>query len=411
MKVMHLNTYDDPAEGSGAERIMFAIAEGFRDRGIQNTLVGIGLEKSLCRFERDGMIIWRAPIKNIYRPTREKQFPMIVRRIWHLFDTFNVGMKSQILQILKEDRPDICLIHGLSGWSISVVSAFTQLGIPVVQVLHDFYYVCPNTVMRRSHVNCDHQCISCRLLRIRHRNLSNKLSAVVGVSHFILDSHSALGYFKDVVVREVVHNVSATVPSCKSLKEYSGSPEKVRGLKFGFIGTVAEHKGIELLLKTFCEGIFDNSELLIAGQGKHNYVEFLQKRWNRDNIRYLGQVQPERFFDEIDICVVPSLWNENFPGVICESLAFGVPVIGSKRGGIPEQITHGENGFLFNPNNSGELLQLMKMCESMSLKELLNISNKSQNSYAAFQSKSNWITKYISILNKACSEYDKTYKK
>ncbi|MBU2818033.1 glycosyltransferase family 4 protein, partial [Acidithiobacillus ferrooxidans] len=58
---------------------------------------------------------------------------------------------------------------------------------------------------------------------------------------------------------------------------------------------------------------------------------------------------------QVDIVVVPSLWQEPLGLVVAEALAFGKPVIASKRGGIPEMIKDGENGLLFEPNRPEDL--------------------------------------------------------
>lgn len=63
------------------------------------------------------------------------------------------------------------------------------------------------------------------------------------------------------------------------------------------------------------------------------------------------------FFSNVDFTVVPSVWYENLPGVVYESLSYGIPVIASNIGGIPEMVEDGKNGLLFEPGNADELLQ------------------------------------------------------
>lgn len=58
-----------------------------------------------------------------------------------------------------------------------------------------------------------------------------------------------------------------------------------------------------------------------------------------------------------DVLIVPSL-ADNFPNVICEALACGLPVVGSRVGGIPELVIDGETGFLAEPGNALELQQV-----------------------------------------------------
>jgi len=52
---------------------------------------------------------------------------------------------------------------------------------------------------------------------------------------------------------------------------------------------------------------------------------------------------------------VPSECIEAFGRIIIESFALGVPVIGSRIGGIPELVVDGETGYTFEPGNAGDL--------------------------------------------------------
>ena len=53
--------------------------------------------------------------------------------------------------------------------------------------------------------------------------------------------------------------------------------------------------------------------------------------------------------------MVPSVWWDNGPQTVFESLTCGVPVLGAELGGIPDSITHGVNGLLFRGNDRFDL--------------------------------------------------------
>lgn len=68
----------------------------------------------------------------------------------------------------------------------------------------------------------------------------------------------------------------------------------------------------------------------------------------KQNIHFLGAVKKtQKIFAESDILVLASHY-EGLPMVIYESLMTGVPVLSTNVGGIPEQISNGENGWLVN---------------------------------------------------------------
>jgi glycosyltransferase involved in cell wall biosynthesis len=63
---------------------------------------------------------------------------------------------------------------------------------------------------------------------------------------------------------------------------------------------------------------------------------------------------------DYDVCVVPSLWLETGPLVVLEAFAVGLPVVGSRLGGIAELVTVGQDGLLFEPGNAAELAACLR---------------------------------------------------
>lgn len=399
MKVLHLNTFDDPADGSGAERIQLAIAREFCGRKIDNVMVGTKPDGIAETFIRESIKIWRVPLSNIYWPARTKQRHFSARRIWHLLDSYNFEMGKKLDAIIEVEKPDACIIHGLSGWSIAAIRAISNRKIPSIQVLHDFYYACPNTIMRSNDINCERQCIGCRMTRLPHRDLSNRLSAVVGVSEFVLKKYGELNYFSKVGLKRVIHN-AAIIPHVQSQKTHSTVTSRPKvPVRYGFIGTIAPHKGIELLLECFCNNYIGRAQLLIAGQGKPDYVRGLRERWGQSGVEFLGQVDPSSFFREVDFCVVPSLWYENFPGVICESFYFGVPVIASDRGGIPEIVINDVNGYLFNPDDKSSLRAVLNYSLNATRDKYAELALCAKETGNRFSLVRSWIDQYESLLS------------
>ena len=70
----------------------------------------------------------------------------------------------------------------------------------------------------------------------------------------------------------------------------------------------------------------------------------------------ISQKEVPYYYAMSDIVVVPSL-QEAFGLVVSEALACGKPVIGTKVGGIPDQIIDGYNGFLVKPKDPKEIAE------------------------------------------------------
>jgi glycosyltransferase involved in cell wall biosynthesis len=58
--------------------------------------------------------------------------------------------------------------------------------------------------------------------------------------------------------------------------------------------------------------------------------------------------------------VMPSLWYENFPRILVEAFACGLPVIASRLGAMATLIHDGETGLLFKPGNVADLAEKMR---------------------------------------------------
>ena len=358
MKILQLNLFDDPAEGGGTEVTMGNLARGLQAAGHEVVMLATGHAAGLHTAERDGIRIWRAGLRNVYRPDLRQQPPAAARVLWHVLDSYNLAMQPLLRQVLRTERPDVVSVHNLPGWSAAAWQITAREGIPMVQVLHDSYAICQKSSMyREGHGNCANQCAGCRLLRLPHRALSRKVSAVVGVSRYILDRHLREGYFAGVPIQRVIHN--ARDPGKLGVLD---APPRAAGdaLRFGYMGRLEAAKGIAPLLKAFTAAALPQAELWVAGNGKPEVVEPLRQRYAQAPVRFLGRVAPRDFYPHIDVMVVPSVWNEPLGMVVAEALAFGKPVIGSRRGGIPEMIRAGENGLLFEPDRPGELVAALR---------------------------------------------------
>ena len=106
-----------------------------------------------------------------------------------------------------------------------------------------------------------------------------------------------------------------------------------------FVGRLVEVKGVRELLNAAeitKEGIF----YVLAGSGKlEKEVEAFAKR--QKNLIFLGRVEHQklpRYYSAADIVIVPSTHEEGFGRVILEALSCGTPVIGARRGAIPEAL-------------------------------------------------------------------------
>jgi glycosyltransferase involved in cell wall biosynthesis len=136
-----------------------------------------------------------------------------------------------------------------------------------------------------------------------------------------------------------------------------------------FAGQLQEHKGLTLLLRALacCRR---RHRLLVIGDDQTEYATACRRLVNelglRDRVSFFGKQTPEemgRVLRQGQVLVVPSLWQEPFSLVVLEGMAAGLVVVASNTGGTPEAIDHGRTGFLFSPDQPGELTDLVDALE------------------------------------------------
>ena len=133
----------------------------------------------------------------------------------------------------------------------------------------------------------------------------------------------------------------------------------------GTVGDVIARKGQLYLFRAMSEIVkqVPNFKLVLLGRFKRGepYVRKLRAIQKREElftrVKWLGlRDNIQDFMATFDLCVVPSV-EEPLGLVALESLAAGTPVVASQTGGLPEIITHGENGLLVPPKDPQQLAQ------------------------------------------------------
>ncbi len=358
LKILAINVLYYPLVGGGAEITIRNLYEGLAEEGfIVNVLTFH--DKGRCEECINGVRVFREKIPNLYLPLfiNRKKPNIFVRRLWHLLDVYNPVSGNLVESYIDRLKPNIIISHNISGFSPSIWEVAFNKGIPIIQVLHDLYLLCPTNMFRNNTV-CSKQCRKCYLLRLPHRKLSNKLTAVVGISNFILNKFLLNGYFNKVPIKKVIHNSRRIERVRNSVGQHRN---RNKWVSLGYIGNIAPNKGIEVLLKAYLKAKAEYTELLIAGAGEESYLKYLKEKYSNKRIKWLGWVNPKSFFNKVDFTIVPSIWYEALGMVIVESFAYGVPVIASNIGGIPEMVVEGKNGLLFDPGNEEDLAEKLEL--------------------------------------------------
>ncbi|MFD2134642.1 glycosyltransferase [Novosphingobium resinovorum] len=126
--------------------------------------------------------------------------------------------------------------------------------------------------------------------------------------------------------------------------------DKSGALTWGYFGRIEPDKGFVSDLFEAADRIHRHSgaRWIVAGKGSMQdaLTSFARTRPWVDFRGLLPEDQMAQAFDAIDVLALPSLWPENFPGILVQALGNGVPAVGFDIGGIPEVIDHGKTGIV-----------------------------------------------------------------
>jgi L-malate glycosyltransferase len=145
--------------------------------------------------------------------------------------------------------------------------------------------------------------------------------------------------------------------------------DQFKGVVFGVVALLISRKGHRILLEAvtkLCkEGPYGGSELKILFEGDGPLRAELAELINAHNLHErIVLVGPEEnvvdFMSVLDVLILPSVQDEDFPNVILEAMALGKPVIATRLAGTPEQIEDGVTGILVEPRNVEQLAGAIK---------------------------------------------------
>ncbi|MFO1486239.1 MAG: glycosyltransferase family 4 protein [Verrucomicrobiaceae bacterium] len=163
-----------------------------------------------------------------------------------------------------------------------------------------------------------------------------------------------------------------SIPECQIHVVHNGIADPVtgnvscepswKGIRIGIIGQVAAWKGHEDLLEAFAQvaTVHREVELHIFGDDSQEFARMLKQRvkdWEIEpQVFWKGFVSDRPLiYRGLDLCVVPSRTADPLPTVAVEAAFFGLPVVASRMGGLPEIVEDGRTGLLHAPGDVADL--------------------------------------------------------
>jgi len=351
MKILMVNKFLYP--GGGSETYIFKLGE---------YLQSVGHEVQYFGMEHEGRCVGNRAEQytsdmdfHTNNPFQKLSYP--------LKTIYSAEAKRKMRTVLDDFQPDVIHINNFNYQltpSILYAAKKYKEGagkkVRIVFTAHDYQLLCPNHMFLDGNGNICEDCrnghfVSCTKKNCIHHS---KAKSLIGTAEATLYKH--LGTYRcfDTIIccseflkKKMDTNpvfADKTVAMHNFIDVPAASDDTQKEDYVLYFGRYAKEKGIETILAA------KNIPFVFAGTG-----EWEEEINRRENIRNLGFQTGDALTELIRkarCSVYPSIWYENCPFSVMESIALGTPVIGADIGGIPELIEDGKTGLLFESGNT-----------------------------------------------------------
>ena len=349
-----------PAAGGGVERVAFEQAEALAERGHEvHVFAAGGGDTSADGTTRDETV-GRARVRRV----------SVANRARSPFSEYYEGgfLDDAFRAFLREHEPDVLHVQHLVTLSLRLIDVAEEEGVPVVVSLHDAFYLCHRLfLLDASGERCPGpdaglRCVPClaehgvgAVVQERFDAMARRLARVAA----IVAPSVSLGRRYETELPflsgriEVLEPGLARIPSPRPLRERRpGEP-----LRLGFVGTLAPHKGLDVLLDALATQPLGAFSLRIHGPDgirDDAWVARLRDRSAGQAVEWCGTfdgADVDEVLGSVDVLVLPSRCDESWSRVVREARALGRAVIAPNSGGPADWLDDGRTALLVEPGS------------------------------------------------------------
>lgn len=412
MRILQATAWYPPHHLGGTEVYVTGLVRELRSHGITSRIASPLAPAADDGYEYDGAVVRTYPVNNEGSRSEFRGHKP------------HAGF-SRFCEILCEERPDVYHQHSWTrGLGAQHLLAAHKLGLKTVLTVHTPNLMClRGTMMRFGETACDggigiSKCAECwcrakdisppvsRVLAnvpsplgdfLELVGLGNRVTTALSARRIVTEKRRELTVVigaadRIVVVCQWLHDALSRngVPQEKLVLSRQGvdgelayalhmrdSVKRSDVFRLVFIGRWHPVKGIDILVKAVRAVPAEVPlELIIYGVGlgqeECDYETRIRIIAADDPRIHIAPAVPHEKIPEIlwdaDALAVPSVWLETGPLTVLEARATGLPVIGSRLGGIAELVREPEDGVLVAPNDvkawTQSIVQFVRNCKS-----------------------------------------------
>lgn len=383
-----------PSSRAGSELYTYYLAHELQRSGINVELLFAehSAEPSLEHRKYEGLscTVIRKPVEEFH----------------NLFGEQDPWIDRVFYDCVKRFQPDVVHVNHLLHLSTNIPKIARQCNARVVFTLHDYWLRCPRLILLDSGerlckttntlkcTRCCHELYSryqfypprVGILGLVDRGKS-AVKAGLSLATEVSSAYRKMS-LREHIMRSLADDVDLWIAPSKFSQEAMlawglprqkvvvlphGMPTRLSAhkrqsrsdarLQFGYIGTIARHKGMHVLLEAF-RGIRD-ADLAIYGHPNAEVYGQFQAVFLQGNVHLKGTITDDdktAVFSAMDALIVPSICFETFSLVIREAFMAGVPVICSDMGAIKESVRDGLDGLHFRVGSPDDLRRVIQYC-------------------------------------------------
>jgi glycosyltransferase involved in cell wall biosynthesis len=284
---------------------------------------------------------------------------------------------DQVTRLVQQERPAVAHVHNVFPLiSPAVYRALATAGVPIVQTVHNFRFLCVNSLFYTHDRICE-LCKSGKMshaVRLRCYRNSYSLSALYALSiglhrrwgtFQMIDRFIALSGFSaqklvegGVATRDRITVLGNFLPDpLPAPRSLAACPPYVL-----YLGRLSREKGVATLIEAMA-GVPELGLKILGDGPEASELRRLVAQRGLTNVEFMGHVTGEEKWELLRgalVTVVPSLWYEHFPFALLESMAVGTPVVASRLGSLADLIDEGRSGLLFRHGDSAGLAAVLR---------------------------------------------------
>lgn len=353
MRILHAHKYFHDRDGAG--RYLFALMR-------RQTAAGHQVAPFAMHDDRNVRTAWEKYFVSSLATDRAGFGQGALRQMERAW--WSAESARKMTSLIKDFRPDVVHAHNVyTHLSPSVLVACARQDVPVVMTVHDYALVSANYALwNGERALGPHEMgvfgvagtrfmkgswlatLTLELITRLQRQLrlyDKYVTRYIAPSAFVQRALCAAGYPEEKIV--------VRAPLCEA-------PEVVVRKSAGyvlFVGRLERYKGVQVVIDV--ARLLPKRKFVVVGEGPERRALEGQGLPNVEFRGYLAGDALAAAYAGAEALVVPSLWHEPFGLVAVEGMLRGVPVLVSRRGGLPEIVEEGKSGVVFEPTRPAEL--------------------------------------------------------